>query len=334
MSQEDDLTFEDFEDFEIEHDIDLTFNGDMTLAKSYLEQDDYGFNNIFNETIFNSQGCEPDWYLENSINSSSTNFESKLSSSSTENKVLPSISENTVSSANLESESNDGSLITKSTAVSSSINSEIRSSSSEPEIKISSSFIVPKGIAASKVRIPSYKSHPGELRLPYLLRFPKLLQVALNGADSKMLQSLCDEVLTEDVLHLTGVYAPMIGRKKFVELFTSFAKAVPDSLLICSNIKHTKRRIITFKAIFAGTLVFHNPNELIIQMFENASTDYMDGDDMKNNKLIFERCKSQKKSMTFERNSQMVCGLNFELTHIEKVMSKNMSTKFFEHIPK
>ena len=182
----------------------------------------------------------------------------------------------------------------------------------------------------SKIPIsPSFFPFPDEPRIPYLLRFPKLIQIALNSGDFKMLKGLLDQVTTNDCLFLVESIPPIVGKLDIVETFRAFIAVSPDSIVFVSNVKHAKRRIISFKVTTSGTFLFQNPKDTMLGIVDKYFVESM-GEDMTSMKLLYNRCKMEKIGMKFKVKSLAVCGVNEELTEIEKIMSKTISLSIHE----
>ena len=327
--------FNYFEHYGVENAIELTFNGDVSLAKAYAEQESI--------LIINNSYCYDNHYDDNSLPSdlqSSASYQTSPSAYST--LSLPSSNQNSSSVYSTPSHStlfslpssNQNSLSAYSALLSKSSNqtsnaadySTLSSNSQSSNQILKSASSLPFSLKIENI-IPYYLPCTGELRLPYLLRFAKLLQVAVNTGNTKMLKGLFDEVLADNCIFSEGVFPQVVTRVKICEHWRSFLKSVPDYYIINTNIKHTKRRIITYQKVTTGTMSFSNTSTSpSIQKVFETFIETMD----ENQKMICNRCKSQNKMISYERKSQVVFGLNMELTHIERFMAKSMSLKVYE----
>jgi hypothetical protein len=201
------------------------------------------------------------------------------------------------------------------------------------DVKLPGSYFVAPSLATGNDSSKAscyFDPFPGEPRMNYLLRFPKLVQIAMNSSNFKMMKRLYDEVLTEDCVFQSGIFGLTTGRQKLLEICRQTVEVMPDYYCIPINIQKFKRRIITHTLFTTGTMVFIDPNNLITKMFENLSKSEGLDEHTKRQVEIFQRCKSQNKMATYERKSRVVYGLNEKLTHVERFMMKPTSLEIYE----
>ena len=187
--------------------ISLSFQGDINLAKSYLEQDD-------NNCLRNAASLE------------------KASASSDKRKL----NSNSYEISNKQNSSSDDDNMSNNSA------------------SRTSTRLIPKNPCSfSDLSTTTLYQYTGESRMQYLLRFPKLLQIAVNSSDFEMMKKLYNEVLTDDCIFQGGIYGLSSGRQKILEISASTVGIMPDYYAIAFNIKRVKKRMITHSLFTTGT---------------------------------------------------------------------------------
>ena len=171
----------------------------------------------------------------------------------------------------------------------------------------------------------------GEGRIPFLMRFPKLWETALNRGDSKAQKVLMNEVLTEDCIFQPTVKVTFTGRENVVSYMISVLSSMPDFYAKFSNIKHKDRRTISCILSCYGTIIplQLEPMNSWKNVFEFVPIDIMD-ENMKLQKKKYDFLKSQNKTISIERKSFFIVRLNSELQYIEAIMSKGITFKISE----
>lgn len=188
----------------------------------------------------------------------------------------------------------------------------------------SSSYVV------SKIN-PWYGPNKNESRLEYLLRFPYLLQEAMNTGNLRMLKHLFAEALTEDcVLENGESMAPIEGRDKLYGFHTLILNSFPDYFSVVHSIKKISSCVYRFKRNSFFTYVSNMGTQAFDKWLEKAQlVDKMD-QNMQDQIQKFYLLKHQDIPIKFERKSDVYIRLNKDLAHIERLVFVNF---FFEVYP-
>ena len=163
----------------------------------------------------------------------------------------------------------------------------------------------------------------GEGRIPFLLRFPKLWQIALNQGDARAQRILMNEVLTEDCIFQPTIKLTLTGKARVVEYMVTVLRSLPDFYMKFSSLKHNKNRIITFKQSCYGSIVPNiiestpNPFRFIFDYLPTTDLD----EHMKLQKQKYDLLKSQNKVISIVRKTFITLRLNSELQYIEAIMA-------------
>ena len=198
----------------------------------------------------------------------------------------------------------------------------------KPPLK--SNYIQPiiKEIYVPNQRMLQFK---GEGRIPFLMRFPQLWQLAVNEGDSKAQQILMNEVLTEDCIFQPTVKKIVTGKANVAAFMIFILKLMPDFYMTFSNIKHKERRVITFKQVCIGSIIPNPPESTNAPkgIFETLPIADMDAK-MKLQKQKYDLLKSQNKIISVERKAFFSIRLNPELQYIEAIMTKGITFEVTE----
>ena len=175
---------------------------------------------------------------------------------------------------------------------------------------------------------------PKETRMKYLLRYPKLYQEFYNSGQLEKIKILHDDVFTKDMMHITKLNPPIVGREKIYHLITSMCRNIPDYCVFYNNIHRTKHRIIIMKGNSIGTLPYvsnsvTDKSTTLWNSLEHASVEKFD----EHHKLLkqkYDTLKSQKKDIKFERRATWYFMLDKNLQHYEKMMATNEMLDIFD----
>ena len=165
-----------------------------------------------------------------------------------------------------------------------------------------------------------------EPRSKYLLRFPKLFQEFMNSGNLHNLKILFDDVLSSDVMILTQVNPPVVGRDKVFASQCSMLRNVPDCYVVFSKVTRPKRQLMTMASNNFGTFPYANTNDPTRKswnLFEFTPEEKLD-EHHKIQKQKYDTLKSQNKDIKIERRVTWYLLLSADYRCITKIMTNNM----------
>jgi hypothetical protein len=170
---------------------------------------------------------------------------------------------------------------------------------------------------------PSYKQGINENRINYLLRFPSLLQIAMNSSNKCMLREIISDTFTNDCLvkiFFTNTFK--VGRDKLYESHTEMLRLIPDVCIVSSPpILNEKELTITYEHIVTGTSgkIFGLPSNSKTETINpfKIPTELMD-DNLRLQSEKYDNFMSQNKLFSFQLKAIITLQLNEDMTHFEK----------------
>ena len=157
-----------------------------------------------------------------------------------------------------------------------------------------------------------------EDKVSFMLRFPSLLQTAINSSNMRMIREVIDQALTADFASRTICSKELIGRKVFYESISSMLQMVPDLCMTCSKPKLVGRTM-TFEETITGTIckmTGKRKSEILVNPFTVPL------EDLDNNLQVHfanYRTFSEKNIyFGFKQKVKICLFLNDSMSHIEK----------------
>jgi hypothetical protein len=172
-------------------------------------------------------------------------------------------------------------------------------------------------------RWESFINNPAADRKDFLLHVPFAIQDYVNAGDLESLRSLMDRLCSPNCTLRTRVLSESRdGREKFIEIFASRLRSVPDyCFIVKSSLYSPRHRMLTFDGISTGTRAFEDSSAYIYDTVHFGGRQVID----ENLRIAAMRIQRSGRMFNYSADIQIRFQLNEDLMVTKIVKSTNVT---------